>query len=223
MALNETPNKRQYTTYKRHVNESHERVNAETVNTLQKDINSAQLEDNSIKDKLFEERVYTIFNNNNYANAMFIDYFKDGEYINLTDSKNITIVDNLNQLSLKYKNQDGEMKSQIIISAYGSQIELNDFFLIVNEVIPVGARAQYFLETEKGERWNIKPITEATNKTALPLHLTENIKEGFRVIADFYPNAQNESPVLNGYAVLYWDAQVEKNYSLTNPDLMRFP
>ena len=27
----------------------------------------------------------------------------------------------------------------------------------------------------------------------------------------------------NGYGILYWDAQVEANYGLTNPDLMRFP
>lgn len=57
----------------------------------------------------------------------------------------------------------------------------------------------------------------------LPLHLTKNITQGFVLVAQFTPNQLNEYPVLNGYGILYWDAQVEANYGLTNPDLMRFP
>ena len=86
MALNDHNSTRQYTKYKRHVNESHERVDASTVNTLQDDLNVQQKETNEVKDTAFEERVYTIFNNNLYVNAMFVDYFKSGEYINLNES-----------------------------------------------------------------------------------------------------------------------------------------
>ena len=79
MPLQDYDKNRQYTKYKRHVNESHERVNAKTINTIQKDINTQQQETNAIKDTAFEERVYTIFNNNhygfcNYKRSLIDDY-----------------------------------------------------------------------------------------------------------------------------------------------------
>ena len=53
MALNDYDNKRQYTKYKRHVNESHERVDAGTVNTLQDDLNVQQKETNEASSSVF--------------------------------------------------------------------------------------------------------------------------------------------------------------------------
>ena len=95
---------------------------------------------------------------------------------------------------------------------------MNDFFLITNQDVPVGAEIKYYLETNKGERWPI-----LANALKLPLHLTENIKNGFKVVAELKSNSLGESPLLNGYAVLYWDAKVEEDYGMTNPDLKRFP
>jgi hypothetical protein len=110
MAMNENNNKRQYTQYKRHVNDSGERVNAQTVNALQEDLNVTQQETNDVKDKAFEERVYTILENNLYCNACSIDYFQDGKKINVTDSNNICILDKTSQMSLQDKTQPGEFK-----------------------------------------------------------------------------------------------------------------
>lgn len=217
MAMNETPNKRQYTSYKRHTDESHERVNATAVNNIQKDINSTQEDTIQLKDRLFEERVYTIFNNNLYANAMFIDYFKNGEYMDSLNSINISLDTTRDRILLKNTYNEGDYKSQKITSTYGEETEMNDFFLITNEEVPTGARIEYYLEMYTGQRWPIKP-----NVIKTPLHLTENIARGFSVIAKMYPNDMNESPRINGYAVLYWDAGVEKSYGLTNPDLKRF-
>lgn len=218
MALNEHDNKRQYTKYKRHVNESSERVDAGTVNILQEDLNVQQQETNQVKDTAFEERVYTIFNNNLYVNAMFVDYYKTGEYLNLHESLGVQIDYNKTQLILARNSSGGYAVSTNIHSVHGEEIELNDFFLITNDYIPQGASIKYYLQTSTGERWPIQP-----NALKLPLHLHQNLKFGFKVIAELKANALGESPVLNGYAVLYWDAQVEKNYGMTNPDLMRFP
>lgn len=218
MALQDYDNNRQYTKYKRHVNESNERVNAETVNTLQADLNTQQQETNAVKDTAFEERVYTIFNNNLYTNAMFVDYFKTGEYIDMNLSRDIAVNYPMTQLSLDKDKEDGSCISTIVYSVHGSDVEINDFFLIANEDIPVGASIKYFIETSTGERWPILP-----NALKLPMHLTENLKYGFRVVIEFKANALKESPKLNGYAILYWDAKVEEGYGLTNPDLMRFP
>ena len=218
MALNEHDSTRQYTKYKRHVNESNERINANTINTIQENINVQQQDNNDIKDTAFEERVYTIFNNNLYVNAMFIDYYKTGEYLNLNESRDVNIDYTKSQLSIEQNKTEGTAISTIVYSAHGIDIRLNDFFLITNDYIPVGASIKYFIQTHTGERWPILP-----NSLKLPMHLTEDLMGGFKVIAELKANALNESPLINGYAILYWDAQVEANYGMTNPDLMRFP
>ena len=218
MPLQDYNKTRQYTKYKRHVDDSNEKVNAGTVNKIQSDINEQQHETNLVKDTAFEERVYTIFNNNLYTNAMFVDYYKQGQYLNLNESDNVEINFEKTQLSLKAGSKSGTAISSKIYSVHGSDIEMNDFFLITNQDVPVGAEIKYYLETNKGERWPI-----LANALKLPLHLTENIKNGFKVVAELKSNSLGESPLLNGYAVLYWDAKVEEDYGMTNPDLKRFP
>ena len=218
MPLQDYNKTRQYTKYKRHVDDSNEKVNAGTVNKIQSDINEQQHETNLVKDTAFEERVYTIFNNNLYTNAMFVDYYKQGQYLNLNESDNVEINFEKTQLSLKAGSKSGTAISSKIYSVHGSDVEMNDFFLITNQDVPVGAEIKYYLETNKGERWSI-----LANALKLPLHLTENIKNGFKVVAELKSNSLGESPLLNGYAVLYWDAKVEEDYGMTNPDLQRFP
>lgn len=218
MALNEYDSTRHYTKYSRHVNDSNERVNADTVNQIQSDVNDQQKEANKIKDTAFEERVYTIFNNNLFTNAMFIDYYKNGEYLNLTDSTNVKIDPERSLLTLTSGTTTGEAVSTQVSSVHGIDIKLNDFFLIANEYIPIGASIKYYLETYTGERW---PITPNALKT--PLHLTEDLEFGFKIITELNANSLGESPYVKGYAILYWDAKVEENYGLTNPDLARFP
>lgn len=217
MAMNDFDNKRQYTKYKRHVNDSKERVDAGTVNQLQEDLGTQQVETNAVKDTAFEERVYTIFDNNLYTNAMFMDCLKTGEFVNMNDSHNVSVDVKKTQLSVTEPGE-GTAVSTLVQSIHGIDIEMNDFFLIANEDIPVGASIKYYLENHLGQRWPIVP-----NALKLPLHLSENLKYGFKVIIEFKSNALGESPSLNGYAVLYWDAKVEENYGMTNPDLMRFP
>ena len=218
MPLQDYDKTRQYTKYKRHVDDSNEKVNAGTINKIQSDINEQQHETNLVKDTAFEERVYTIFNNNLYTNAMFVDYYKQGQYLNLNESDNVEINFEKTQLSLKVGSKSGTAISSKIYSVHGSDVEMNDFFLITNQDVPVGAEIKYYLETNKGERWPI-----LANALKLPLHLTENIKNGFKVVAELKSNSLGESPLLNGYAVLYWDAKVEEDYGMTNPDLQRFP
>lgn len=219
MALNEHDEKRQYTKYRRHVNESHEKVDAVTVNRLQSDLQVQQEDTNQVKDKAFEERVYTIFNNNLFTNAMFIDCFRTGEYINMNESSGGIILDyEKSQLTLKNESDAAFAVSTRIYSVHGEDVELNDFFLITNQDVPLGAEIKYYLETFTGERWPILP-----NNLKLPMHLTENLKYGFKLITEMRANALGEKPKLNGYAILYWDAKVEENYGMTNPDLQRFP
>lgn len=218
MAMNEMDTTRRYTKYKRHVNDSTERIDAQDVNQIQENINEHQEDTNIIKDTAFQERVYTIFENNLYTNAMFLDVYENGQYINKVDSSNHVLDSKLNNIYLDKDHDTGTITSIRIHSVHGEEIELNDFFLVTNQYIPTGASIKYYLKLMNGESY---PISANALKT--PLHLSSNIKYGFSLVAQLTKNALGESPIINGYAILYWDAQVEKNYGMTNPDLQRFP
>ena len=218
MAMNEMDTTRRYTKYKRHVNDSTERIDAQDVNQIQENINEHQEDTNIIKDTAFQERVYTIFENNLYTNAMFLDVYENGQYINKVDSSNYVLDSKLNNVYIDKDNDAGTVTSIRIHSVHGEEIELNDFFLVTNQYVPTGASIKYYLKLMNGESY---PISANALKT--PLHLSSNIKYGFSLVAQLTKNALGESPIINGYAILYWDAQVEKDYGMTNPDLKRFP
>lgn len=218
MAIQDMDSTRKYTKYKRHTNESSERIQAETINTIQKDTQEAQVERNIIKDNAFEERVYTIFNNNLYANAMFIDTYKNGNYIQMLHSKNIKLDENLFNVSLIDKTTEGYVQSCHIASVHGDDVPINDFFLVTNQYVPIGSSIEYYLQMNNGQRYQIKE-----NSLKTPLHFSNDITYGINLVAVIRPNSLGESPVINDYALLYWDAQVEKNLGLINPDLQRFP
>lgn len=218
MALNEYDKNRHYTKYKRHVDNSHETVSAQTVNKLQEDINTQQEETNQVKDTAFEERVYTIFNNNLYTNAMFIDTMRTSEYVNMEHSRAVAVDYERSLLTLALGCSEGEMVSTLVLSTYGPDVLMNDFFLIANQIIPTGASVDYYIESHDGERWPI-----LANSLKLPMHLTDGLKYGFKVIIDIKANSLGEVPTINDYAILYWDAGVEESYGMTNPDLQRFP
>ena len=218
MAMNEMDTTRRYTKYKRHVNDSTERIDAQDVNQIQENINEHQEDTNIIKDTAFQERVYTIFENNLYTNAMFLDVYENGQYINKVDSSNYVLDSKLNNVYIDKDHDAGTVTSIRVHSVHGEEIELNDFFLVTNQYVPTGASIKYYLKLMNGESY---PISANALKT--PLHLSSNIKYGFSLVAQLTKNALGESPIINGYAILYWDAQVEKDYGMTNPDLKRFP
>lgn len=218
MAMNEMDTTRRYTKYKRHVNDSTERIDAQDVNQIQENINEHQEDTNIIKDTAFQERVYTIFENNLYTNAMFLDVYENGQYINKVDSSNYVLDSKLNNIYIDKDHDAGTVTSIRVHSVHGEEIELNDFFLVINQYVPTGASIKYYLKLMNGESY---PISANALKT--PLHLSSNIKYGFSLVAQLTKNALGESPIINGYAILYWDAQVEKDYGMTNPDLQRFP
>ena len=218
MAMNEMDTTRRYTKYKRHVNDSTERIDAQDVNQIQENINEHQEDTNIIKDTAFQERVYTIFENNLYTNAMFLDVYENGQYINKVDSSNYVLDSKLNNIYIDKDHDAGTVTSIRVHSVHGEEIELNDFFLVTNQYVPTGASIKYYLKLMNGESY---PISANALKT--PLHLSSNIKYGFSLVAQLTKNALGESPIIKGYAILYWDAQVEKDYGMTNPDLKRFP
>lgn len=212
----ENNTKKQYTKYTRHVNDSGERIEDQHINVIQKDLQDYQTQLNSIKDNAFMERVSTIFNNNYYANAMFVDLFENEMYINSEQSTGYTFLKQ--EGILKAKEDSAVVYSTKIVSRYGANVGLNDFFIITNEKIPVGASIKYYLITTDGDKWQI-----SSQDIRRPLHLKNDIIDGVELRIEMTKNAAGESPELNGYALLHFDRQVEENLGITNPDLRRFP
>ena len=188
MAMNEMDTTRRYTKYKRHVNDSTERIDAQDVNQIQSNINEHQKDTNIVKDEAFQERVYTIFENNLYTNAMFLDVYENGQYIDKTNSSNHVLDAELKNVYLENNKPNGIITSIRIHSVHGEEIALNDFFLVTNQYVPVGASIKYYLKLANGERY---PISANALKT--PLHLSEDIKYGFSLVAELTKNALGES------------------------------
>ena len=218
MSLNNYNTGKQYTKYKRHSNHSNEVIKAESVNKIQDDINAQQKETNEIINYAFEERVYTIFNNNLYTNAMFIDPFRNGEFINMNRSNGMLMDYETGILTLDKNNDHGFMTSSTVYSIHGADVKMNDFFLIANADVPSGASIKYYIQNARNERFPIQP-----NTLKLPMHLKEELEAGFNVVIEMQANGVGEKPQLHGYAVIFWDAAVEADYGITDPDLQRFP
>lgn len=218
MTMNEMDTTRRYTKYKRHVNDSTERIDATNVNQIQEAINVQESGINTIKDTAFQERLYTIFENNLFVNAMFLDIYENGNYIDMTQSKDIVINSNLLNVSIAKGKASGVITSSRIYSTYGASVKLNDFFLVTNQYTPVGTSIKYYLKLVTGEKY---PISANALKT--PLHLSNDLMNGFYLVAELQANNLGEYPIINDYGLLYWDAQVEENLGLVNPDLQRFP
>ena len=126
MAMNEMDTTRRYTKYKRHVNDSTERIDAQDVNQIQENINEHQEDTNIIKDTAFQERVYTIFENNLYTNAMFLDVYENGQYINKVDSSNYVLDSKLNNIYLD-KNHHSYLSLDSSDNSFQPLINLSGF------------------------------------------------------------------------------------------------
>ena len=223
-SMYEFENERAYTKFKRHVDESHERISANDINKLQTSVQKQELFENRTRDTAFQERIYTIFENNLFVNAMFVDYYENGNYVNLLECNGVSRDEEKQLVTLQPYYSQGVAASSLILSQYGPDAEMNDFLLIVNQTVPTGAAVKYFIQGHTGERWPIKENDGRSGSTVhKPMHLSENIKNGFKVIAQLTRNSLDEAPEINGFAVMYWDGEVEKQLGLTNPDLSRFP
>ncbi len=205
-----------YTKFQRHVNNSNEVVNADHINVVQQAVNEAESNIVSLRDYDFMDKVMTTFENNLYANSMFANEINDQEYIDGTLSKNISYINEERSIIVNNASGAGELITTTIQSSLGDGAFLNDFFLVVDQYVPVGASINYFLINQAGDKYPINPNTPKT-----PLHVYANIT-GFKIKAEMTKNALGETPKIFALAVLFFDSAVEAGYGLTNPDLQRF-
>lgn len=166
-----------------------------------------------IKDNVFFNRTMFLFENNRYANSVFVNEIKDKEYSDFSSCENIKF-DNVNaHITLDDETIDGIYISSIITTHVEEESFVNKFFLVVEDSIPVGADIIYYIVTDENDEIKIIPNDE----TPLIIDGSE-LPKSFRIKARLKSNG-TASPVINALAVMYFDDVVHENLGLKTPDV----
>lgn len=162
-------------------------------------------------DDTFLNSVKISFDNNKYANSMFVNEIKSREYSDFYLSENVIYNSIESCLKINDLTKDGTYYSVEKCTDETYKSKLNNFFLVVDEVIPTGCDITYYIVTDDNRNFLIK------SNAATPLVLNVPCYS-FKLRAYLSSNKIN-TPVINGFAVLYYDEYVEKAYRLINVDL----
>lgn len=152
------------------------------------------------------------FQNNLIANSLFIDNLDNRLYMS-------TLIDTIfnvkeNYITICNNKDSGTCITSMITGALGDAKALNNFYLLDDSIIPYGAYIKYFIIDDTGREYPIK-----VNDTNPFVFI--NPVSSYKIKAKLTMNANRESPILKGIAVLCYDEVVEGTYGLTNPDLSR--
>ncbi|MCC0679952.1 hypothetical protein IC218_06695 [Clostridioides sp. ES-S-0005-03] len=181
--------------------------------------NSFEKDISYYSDNLFFDRVLFNFDNNRYANSLFINEFKNKEYSDVQNSSDIKFDFDKTCIYLNEGSSFGEYNSVDIYTHEHKSSSLNNFFLIVDQTIPNGSEVIYYLVTDKKEVLQIR----ANNTVPYTIQKEEDIPKTVKVRAKIWSNLAGESPKINAIALLYSDDFTEAQMGLINPDLGRLP
>lgn len=169
----------------------------------------------SFGDDLFFDRTMFEFNNNRFVNAIFINELNDRENSDFSISSNIIYNKNESLIEVSDNTQNGIYYSSFIATTDNEVALLNDFFVVVDEVLPPGTDISYFLITNHNETYPIRP----NNTMPLKFFNEDKIPTSFKIKIVLRPNG-GSTPKLKGFAVLYHDQLVDYQLGLVNPDLV---
>ncbi|MCC0638946.1 MULTISPECIES: hypothetical protein [unclassified Clostridioides] len=181
--------------------------------------NSFEKDISYYSDNLFFDRALFNFDNNRYANSLFINEFKNKEYSDVQNSSDIKFDFDKTCIYLNEGSSFGEYNSVDIYTHEHKSSSLNNFFLIVDQTIPNGSEVIYYLVTDKKEVLQIR----ANNTVPYTIQKEEDIPKTVKVRAKIWSNLAGESPKINAIALLYSDDFTEAQMGLINPDLGRLP
>ncbi|HBG4643371.1 TPA: hypothetical protein ACG3PC_000149 [Clostridioides difficile] len=181
--------------------------------------NSSKNDISYYSDNLFFDRILFNFDNNRYANSLFINEFKNKEFSDVLNSVNIKFNFDKTCISLNEGNNFGEYNSVDIYTHEHKSSLLNNFFLLVDQDIPEGSEVIYYLITDKKEVFQIR----ANNTVPYTIQKEEDIPKTVKIRAKIWSNLAGESPEINAIALLYNDDFTEAQMGLINPDLGRLP
>ncbi|WP_459482543.1 hypothetical protein [Clostridium saccharoperbutylacetonicum] len=164
-------------------------------------------------DNTFLNSVKISFDNNKYTNSMFVNEVKDREYSDFYLSDNMVYNSIESCLKVKDLTKNGVYYSTEKCTDETYKSQLNNFFLVVDEVIPTGCDIIYHIITDDNRNFLIKSNDTVPLVLNIPCY-------SFRLKANLLSNKIN-TPVINGFAVLYYDDYVQKAYRLINVDLSK--
>ncbi|MCC0781747.1 hypothetical protein IR152_01080 [Clostridioides sp. ES-S-0108-01] len=170
-------------------------------------------------DNLFFDRILFNFDNNRYANSLFINEFKNKEYSDVLNNTNIKFDFDKACIYLSEGDSFGEYNSVDIYTHEHKSSSLNNFFLLVDQDIPKGSEVIYYLITDKEQTFQIR----ANNTVPYTIQKEEDIPKTVKIRAKIWSNLAGESPKINAIALLYNDDFTEAQMGLINPDLGRLP
>jgi|GEM_PF-3539159 len=161
-----------------------------------------------LDDDTFLNTAEISFDNNEYVNSMFINEIKNKDYSDFDLSDNVVFnsaetcikINDLTKIGVYYSTE------KCTDETYNSK--LNNFFLVVDQEIPTGCNIIYYIVTGDNKRFLIKPNNDAPLELKIPCYK-------FKLQAYLVSNKIN-TPVLNGFAVLYYDEYVHNAYELMN-------
>jgi len=191
-----------------------------TKSDVEQDISTKKIADDITRhdiaefgDNTFINSVKISFDNNKYVNSMFVNEIKSREYSDFYLSDNVIYNSIESCLKVADLTKNGVYYSVEKCTDETYKSELNNFFLVTDEVIPTGCDITYHIVTNDNRNFLIK-----SNDT-VPLVLNVPCYS-FRIRAYLSSNKIN-TPVINGFAVLYYDEYVQKAYRLINVDLSK--
>lgn len=204
-----------FTKFTRNVDNANDPITATDSNQVKESINNAEKEIVAVRSEDFVNSAMFTFDHNLFANSLFMDVMDSMEFLNMQKSEGIEYDVNEKAVRLKAGHNDGF----IITTRQTGENEtlIDDFILLSDTIEPQGSDVSFYLSTNG---INFYPIKPDNNKD--PLHLGAKAGTQFVLKIALRRNAQNESPLLQSYGVMFYDEMLEKSYGMVNPDLRRF-
>lgn len=204
--------KHSITKFQTHLNHANEPIDAQHLNLIQDAINESERQQAEIAKYKFESDALFVLSNSFTANAIQFyvhenrfgqAYYPPNGFEWNEEQQGLMLQDHLSVGSFKTDKATGHLHHST----------LNDFTLISECYVPVGATIEYYLTTKNGGfTQKIVPNSKYSSQS-LPLHLKESIKD-YQLTVIMKTNQANQSPILYGMVLLFHDEAVDEHFEL---------
>lgn len=164
-----------------------------------------------LDDDTFLNTAEISFDNNEYVNSMFINEIKNTDYSDFNASKNVVYNSTETCIKLNDVTKSGIYYSTEKCTDETYKSKLNNFFLVVDQEVPTGCNIIYNIVTDDNRCFLIKPNNTEALMLQIPCY-------SFKLQAYLLSN-KVKMPIINGFAVLYYDEYVQNSYGLININL----
>lgn len=166
-----------------------------------------------LKDYGFFNRVMFLFENNKYVNSIFANEIKDKEYSDFSHCRNILFDSENACITIDSLEESGTYISSSIKTFTDEDSYVNNFFLVVEEDLPIGTDIIYSIVTDNNDA--IKIVPNRNTPMVIP---SKELPKSFKIRAELETNGINK-PKINAIAIMYFDNMVDYKLGLIEPDV----